>query len=83
MVRENDSANHLWGDDPHNTTLLGCRILFQNVNGISKYNDFGDAHEIGFAAEQLQVGILGLAETNLDWRARDTKNSIGSRMRKC
>ena len=75
-------SNLLWGDDPEAVTRTSCRILFQNVNGLSTSNDFSDVHEIGFAAEQLGVHILGMAETNIDWQARDVRVNITSRFRK-
>ena len=63
--KEAETTNILWGEEPPEITQ-SCRFLFQNVNGISRFNDFGDAHEIGKAAEEIGVNILGLAETNLD-----------------
>lgn len=60
----------------------GFRIHFQNASGINKLEDFSDVHEIRLLAEQFQVGILGLAETNLDWRARDVKTNVQNRFKK-
>ena len=46
-----------------------CRFLCQNVNGISNTNHLSKAHEIGEAARDFGVNILGLIETNISLRA--------------
>ena len=78
---EEPTLDTTWGEEPP-TIKEGCRLLFQNVNGISRYNDFSDVHEIGSAAEGLSVDVLGLAETNLDWQARGTRHDVQSRLQR-
>ena len=73
----NNEVNLLWGDYP-STELSTCRIHLQNVNGISARNNFSDAHDIGSAADEIGVNILGLSETNTDWKARNTQNDVRS-----
>ena len=55
-------GNEPWGNDPYNIERKGCRIVFQNVNGISRQEHFTKAHEIGEAALYLGANIVGLCE---------------------
>jgi hypothetical protein len=51
-----------------------CRIVLQNINGIRQSLEFADAHVISEHATEVQATIVGLTETNLDWKHRDTRN---------
>lgn len=81
LVNSQDGSNPLWGDAPA-TANQDCRILFQNVNGIGMHNEFSDVHSIGFTSEQLGINVLGLAETNTDWQAKDLRQGVHLRLRR-
>jgi hypothetical protein len=67
IERSSDSQNGIpWGHYPE-TNKTGCRIIFQNVNGIPHSNNYAKAHAIGMELDAIQADIIGLAETNLDW----------------
>jgi hypothetical protein len=51
-----------------------CRFLLQNIDGISSKNGYAEVHKIGESAKENSVGILGLAETNIDWHHQGTRN---------
>ena len=71
-----------WGDQPHTKQNETCRILFSNVNGISAEKGYRDAHELGASAKELQVDVLGLAETNLDWSKLGTEEGYKNAIRR-
>ena len=71
-----DDTNLLWGDDPFHTTQPGCRFISQNTNGISKSEHYMKAHEIGEAASKINADIIGLSETNLDWKFGTVKSTV-------
>jgi hypothetical protein len=60
-----------WGDSPQIKGKKTCRILFQNVNGISQQHKFAKRHIIGSEAELLEVDILGMAQTNINWHQQE------------
>jgi hypothetical protein len=67
LERNSDSHNGIpWGHYPE-SDKTGCRILFQNVNGIPHSNKYAKAHALGMELDSIQADIIGLAETNLDW----------------
>ena len=43
------------------------------MNRISAEKGYGDAHKLGVSAKELQVDVLGLAKTNLDWSKPGTE----------
>ena len=65
-----------WGDEISGQETTGCRFLCQNVNGISNTDHLSKAHEIGEAARDFGVNILGLIETNVDWSYGDIRAII-------
>ena len=65
--------NTHWGspinyDKQQNT----CRLLLQNTNGIKMKNNQQELHHIGLNSDAMQINILCLTETNVNWMARDT-----------
>uniref|UniRef100_UPI00293D8884 hypothetical protein n=1 Tax=Janthinobacterium sp. TaxID=1871054 RepID=UPI00293D8884 len=75
-------VNLSWGDQPHSETGSGCRLIYQNVNGISQQESFAKAHEIGEAAATLGASVVALSETNLNWSARKVRESVTQIFRK-
>lgn len=69
-----------WGDYPYNKAE--CRIMFQNVNGISPKGQFAKAHMLSIEATFRSVDILCLAECILDWTYKSTENTCKSIFRK-
>ena len=74
----------IWGDDPSAIDMerKGCRILCQNVNGLHKGESYAKANEIGEAATELGINILGLNETNVDWKKGNTQTAVRSIFRR-
>jgi hypothetical protein len=69
-----------WGDDM-NTATDKCRIVYNNCRGISPADNFSKCHEIGDSAKELNVSILGLAETCLDWSNVESTNKCKTILR--
>jgi hypothetical protein len=66
------STDESWGDMlmlPVATT----RIILQNINGIRQQGEFADAHTISEYATTAQATIVGITETNVDWKYRGTR----------
>lgn len=72
----------LWGDDPLRIERIGCRLMCQNVNGKSRGEHYTKATEIGEAATTQGVNILGLNETNTDWKIGNAQTTIRNILRK-
>ena len=67
--------NEPWGRLPTEKAANSSRIIFNNVNGISTWNNLSDMEYLAEACEQHQGDLIGLAETNLPWHdpmIRDT-----------
>ena len=77
-----DEHELLWGDDPLQVTNVGCRLISQNSNGISKNENYTKAHEIGEAARAIKADIVGLSETNLNWKERNVKAIVATTLRR-
>ena len=77
-----DRNNLPWGDDLQNRERQGCRFVFQNINGISKHEHYTKAHEIGEAAQAIGANVVGLSETNTDWKKYNALKSIQQILRK-
>jgi hypothetical protein len=60
-----------WGYYP--TQKKHFRLMYQNQNGIKMENDLTELRHTGALVSAYQVDMLCLAETNLDWEARDVK----------
>jgi hypothetical protein len=58
-----------------------CRILFQNINGISNDSLFTDATLLHTTSSTLNVDILGLIETNIDWEKQNVRQQCKYAMR--
>ena len=58
--------NEAWGDRllPPKSQHT-CRIIFNNVNGISSWNQLSDLDSLGDACRKYEATIIALAETNL------------------
>jgi hypothetical protein len=70
-----------WGDNMPMRTQH-CRILYNNCNGISTNLDYGKCHDIGDSAHEMNVSILGLSETCLDWTNVEALNKCKNTLRK-
>jgi hypothetical protein len=70
----------LWGD----MMVAGknqCRVLFNNVQGLTTANAGIEISEIGKEVMENEVTILGMCETNRNWRDKRSKNEIKRRFR--
>ena len=69
-ARNTTLTNLPWGDSiAPDLKPSGClRIYFQNINGILYNSRTEKTHKIAESLLQKGVDILGLAETNIDWR---------------
>jgi ribonuclease HI len=77
IVEEDD----IWGDIPiadHNT----CRVVMQNVNGIKGEHDFASAHNIAEHIQQIEGNIIGMIETNVDWKSKGAQKTCNNIFRK-
>jgi hypothetical protein len=70
-----------WGDDML-IESQHCRILYNNCRGIPQESNFAKCHELGDTVNEMNVDILGLAETNLDWSNQETANTCDAIFRK-
>jgi exonuclease III len=68
------NENKTWGDDPK-LGKKGCRILFQNINGMCTRHK---AYTIKKAIQELEIDIVGMAETNKDWNNEQLKSRCKS-----
>jgi hypothetical protein len=50
--------------------------MYQNQNGIKMENDLSELRQTGALVAAYQVDMLCLAETNLDWEAREVKSKV-------
>jgi hypothetical protein len=73
--------NFPWGDSIEEKPNNATRIFFQNVNGVSAANDFSAASEVGYSSDANQVDILCMAETNLDWGYKHTRQACNEHLR--
>jgi hypothetical protein len=77
IVEEDD----IWGDIPiadHNT----CRVVMQNVNGIKGEHEFASAHNIAENIKQIEGNIIGLIETNVDWKCKGSQKTCNNIFRR-
>lgn len=70
----------LWGDAMTKRTKQ-CRVVFNNVQGISTAHDGIEISEIGKEVMENDVTILGMCETNRNWRDERAKNEVKRRFR--
>jgi hypothetical protein len=56
--------------------------MYQNQNGIKMENDLSELRQTGALVAAYQVDMLCLAETNLDWEAREVKSKVTQVLRK-
>jgi hypothetical protein len=66
------NTDELWGDTPMLPVEM-TRIVLQNINGIRQQGEFADVHTISEYATSVQATIVGLTETNVDWKYRGTR----------
>ena len=52
------------------------RIYFQNINGLKAASDFSHVQTLAITALGAEIDVLGLAETNIDWRHREVNHTI-------
>jgi hypothetical protein len=71
----------IWGDIPVREHKM-CRIVMQNVNGIREEHEFASAHTMAEHAIDIEVNIVGLIETNVDWRHKKSQSKIRNIFRK-
>jgi len=57
------------------------RIWYQNVNGISAKDDMSDASWIAQFAEDHDIDIMALSETNISWNNPNVKRHFMSRIK--
>ena len=69
--------NRAFGDPITNDPTPYCRILLQNINGLQD-----KPHQLGSRAQELQLSILGLVETNTDWDWKQTKTETTAILRR-
>jgi hypothetical protein len=81
LLPEIVEADDIWGDIPE-TGHGNCRVVMQNVNGIRGDNDFASAHTMAEHAIQIEGNIIGLIETNVDWRSTGSQGKIRNIFRK-
>jgi hypothetical protein len=70
----------LWGD-AMTTATNQCRVVFNNVQGISTAHDGIEISKIGKEVMESEVTILGMCETNRNWRDGRSRNEIKRRFR--
>jgi hypothetical protein len=58
-----------------------CRLLLQNVNGISAKHAYSEARELSKSLLDAEVQIACFTETNSDWRARGAKRECTEALR--
>lgn len=76
-ITQSEEGNLLWGDDPYSISAQeGSRLVYQNINGISKLDQYIKAQDVGEAAAEIGAHIVGLCETNIDWKARDVTDTV-------
>jgi hypothetical protein len=74
------SCETLWGDRMINGKEQ-CRVVFNNVQGLSTAYEGIEISEIGKEVMQNEVTILGMCETNRNWRDGRSTNEIKRRFR--
>jgi predicted amino acid-binding ACT domain protein len=70
----------LWGD----RMITGkdqCRVVFNNVQGISAANDGIEISKIGKEVMDNEVTILGMCEANRNWQDTRAKSEVTRRFR--
>ena len=73
---EQGKINAPWGNTIQETKgRLDCRILFLNVNGLQKANEYAKLFEIGEEAVYNDVDIIGMAETKINWQNQKARRS--------
>jgi hypothetical protein len=84
MPRDNSNGQHedslLWGDMMV-TGKKHCRIVFNNVQGLVTANNGIEISEIGKEVMANEVTILGMSETNRNWRNTRFANDVKRRFR--
>jgi hypothetical protein len=80
--RPDEEANKgaLWGDEMTARTEQ-CRVVFNNVQGISTACEGIEISEIGKEVMENDVTILGMCETNRNWRDERSASEIKRRFR--
>jgi hypothetical protein len=80
LTEGNAAIETLWGD----RMVRGkeqCRVLFNNVQGLSTAYNRIEISEIGKEVMDNEVTILGMCETNRNWQDRRSTNEIKRRFR--
>ena len=66
---------------PNKNTMQTLRILGQNLNGISYYNDYLDLDMTLQQMDAMQVGIAGYSEVNLDMNKNKVKYEVVTKIK--
>ena len=82
--KEKSIDNNCWHGDiftleeewPNRNTNQTLRILGQNLNGVSYYNDYLDLDMTLQQMDAMQVGIVGYSEVNLDMNKNNVKYDV-------
>jgi hypothetical protein len=77
---DNAGKGDLWGDTM-NARTKQCRVVFNNVQGISMAHEGIEISEIGKEVMENDVTILGMCETNRNWRDERAKYEVKRRFR--
>jgi hypothetical protein len=77
---DNAGKGDLWGD-PMIARTRQCRVVFNNVQGISTAHDGIEISEIGKEVMENDVTILGMCETNRNRRDEQAKYEVKRRFR--
>ena len=83
-AKEKSIDNNCWHGDiftleeewPNRNTNQTLRILGQNLNGVSYYNDYLDLDMTLQQMDAMQVGIAGYSEVNLDMNKNNVKYDV-------
>jgi len=73
---EDRAENVPWGDELDTPAPSSCRIYFSNIGGLSKQHDHIKSVETGEYLRSINAHIIGLAETNVNWKSRGIYKSI-------
>ena len=68
-----DRMNETWGDILTMKETNKCRMVLQNVNGLRCLSDCDKTPNIAREADAYEADIIGLVETNTDWKYGTTK----------
>jgi hypothetical protein len=68
--------NELWGDCPKIKEEGSCRMVLQNVNGLTTSYDCEKSYALALESDAIGADIIGMVETNINWRENKLTNKI-------